>query len=165
VTIPADQVQAARALYATGLFSQDEVAAKIGISRTSCQSILRGRGRHLEAAGRPVEPDPDPRWDGKPAWCRPCGAWVIMPCIACAARSSAGMAGPRSQPAEPETGPEIELRGAEAARYQQIRRRRIEAEAADQVFSQIGELRERPLGPVGRIDQEAADAIYRQLGG
>jgi len=94
-------------------------------------AIARGRHaqklRDLEARRRLQQPlDPDRPFEK----CPTCGARVQLPCVACRARRELARRGPVhvSQVLEelrhsPETG--FDLRPAEQARYEEIRRRRL----------------------------------------
>lgn len=63
--------------------SEREVAAAVGVARSTVQRIVRGDGPHAAVAQEHLEPDPDPDYPGKPFRCPGCGALLNDRCVVC----------------------------------------------------------------------------------
>jgi len=83
--LPLAKVEEIRRLLDEGSLSQRKIAARLGVSRGTVNSIASGKrglfGREPVAAG-PDLYDPDQ----PPERCRGCGALVYMPCLLCRTR-------------------------------------------------------------------------------
>ena len=100
--------------------SQRAIARRLRISRGSVGVILRGTWagwRRYRAEG----PSPN----GKPGRCPTCGRLVKLPCLACRLEKTRPERPPQAEQAPTETEElGVDLRGAERARYQRLRRAR-----------------------------------------
>jgi len=132
--IPQAIVDEVKRLLAEDQLSQRKIAARLSISRGSVSNIAHGRRPDYAARKRDDEPAFDP--DAPKVRCTQCGAMAVMPCLAC--RDRAATAGRRKfSTLEDNRALQLNLRPEHRARYEAVRRQRIEMET------------QNPRGPAG----------------
>jgi hypothetical protein len=128
-----EKVAAVRKLLsATPRLPQRTIAATVGVSRASVTGIATGRRPDYERQRRDqaLRREADEALARGPfTRCPDCGGLVRTPCRACHVRAS-GAIGPTGPTRDPVGGCGLELRPDDRERYEEVRLRREQSEAA-----------------------------------
>ncbi len=112
-----------------GELSRRAIARRLGVSRNTVGAIARGERPDYDALRRMRERREVPAPAGPPRRCPTCGAMVYPPCVACRVRAELRMVARCVRPGLSADDTALALRPHHRARYEQVRERRLAAEA------------------------------------
>jgi hypothetical protein len=105
-------------LLAEDELTQEQIAARMGVSRTTIWAIAADK----RPASPPYTPEEEPSPPDPPARCPACGGLVYLPCLLCQLRGLASTVRPPESDEELPEPTRLELKPEHRRRYEEIRR-------------------------------------------